>query len=91
MYIAAPEYIWTIVAAILVAIFMLLIQKWYYNGKIYRIKEVERKAIVVCCHKITNSLNDILSNKNTTNKKEEDSDEEDDDSDLDDIVDDFLK
>ena len=91
MYIAAPEYIWTIVAAILVAIFMLLVQKWFYNGKIYRTKEEDRQAILKFLITTTKGLNDILGNKNTTNKKEEDSDEEDDDSDLDDIVDDFLK
>jgi len=90
MYIAAPEYIWTIVAAILVAIFMLLVQKWFYNGKFYRTKEADRQAILKCLITTIKSLNDILGNKNTTNK-EEDSDEEDDDSDIDDIVDDFFK
>lgn len=89
MYIAAPEYIWTIVAAILVAIFMLLVQRWFYFGKTYRTKEADRQAILKWIITTTKGLNDILSK--TTNEKEEDSDEEDDDSDLDDIVDDFLK
>ena len=89
MYIAAPEYIWTIIAAILIAIFMLLVQKWFYNGKIYRTKEEDRQAILKFIVNLSKSMGDALSK--TTNEKEEDSDEEDDDSDLDDIVDDFLK
>ena len=86
MYIAAPENVWYFIEAVLAMIFLLLAQKWFYNGQIYRNREADRKVMHAAILKGLKALNAAIDEK-----KKEEFDDEDDDEDLDDIVDDFLK